>query len=215
LVVIGSHCVGLDLLLSEMHRRGWRTKFLAVGSTAGLEAAKRGQCDVAGIHLLDPAIGKYNEPFVTPELMLVHGYGRMQGVVHRSDDPRFVGKTAVEAIHAAKDDPACIMVNRNPGSGTRVLIDRLLAGAMPTGYAVQPRSHNAVAAAVAQGRGEWGVCIASVARQAGLGFLPLQEERFDFVMPRSRAERPAAQEFLRLLREPEMRTRLGKLDLHV
>ena len=52
LVVIGSHCIGLDLLLAEMHRRGWRTKLLAVGSTAGLDAAKRGQCDVAGMHLL-------------------------------------------------------------------------------------------------------------------------------------------------------------------
>ena len=81
LVVIGSHCVGLDLLLGEMHGRGWRTKLLAVGSTAGLDAAKRGQCDVAGIHLLDPATGIYNEPFVTPELLLIRGYGRMQGMV--------------------------------------------------------------------------------------------------------------------------------------
>jgi len=215
LVMIGSHCVGLDLLLSEMHRRGWRTKSLAVGSTAGLEAAKRGQCDIAGIHLLDPATGKYNEPFVTPELMLVRGYGRLQGVVYRQDDSRFIGKMAEQAIAAAKDDPACAMVNRNPGSGTRVLIDRLLAGVTPIGYAVQPRSHNAVAAAVVQGRADWGVCIESVARQTGLGFLPLQEERYDFVVPQSRAGRPAVHEFQRLLEEPAMRTRLSKLDLRV
>ena len=56
------------------------------------------------------------------------------------------------------------MVNRNQGSGTRILIDRLLAGARPRGYAVQASNHNAVAAAVAQGRADWGLAIESVAR---------------------------------------------------
>ena len=54
LVVIGSHCIGLDYLLGELQKSGVRSKFLAVGSLAGLEAAKRGECDIAGIHLLDP-----------------------------------------------------------------------------------------------------------------------------------------------------------------
>ena len=58
------------------------------------------------------------------------------------------------------------MVNRNPGSGTRILIDRLLGGARPAGYAVQPKSHNAVAAAVAQGRADWGVAIAHGRRRS-------------------------------------------------
>ena len=57
---------------------------------------------------------------------------------------------AQDAIAQALDDPACVMVNRNQGSGTRVLIDRLLGGVKPRGYAVQPRNHNAVAAAVAR-----------------------------------------------------------------
>jgi putative molybdopterin biosynthesis protein len=211
LVVIGSHCIGLDLLLSEMHRRGWRTKFLAVGSTAGLDAAKRGQCDVAGIHLLDPATGKYNEPFVSPEFELIRGYGRMQGIVFRTGDRRFEGQTVASAIAAALQDATCLMINRNAGSGTRILIDRLLGGSQPAGYQVQPKSHIAVAAAVAQSRADWGVCIESVARQGGLGFLPIQEERYDFVLPRSRASRPAAQAFMRLLSEPSIRDRLRDL----
>ena len=78
---------------------------------------------------------------------------------------------------------------------------------------MQPRSHNAVAAAVAQGRADWGVCIESVARQAGLGFLPLQEERYDFVIPKSRLERPAVKEFLELLARDTNRQRLGALGL--
>src|SRR5204863_1381405 len=67
LVVIGSHCVGLDSLLGLLHERGLRTKFLAVGSTGGLEAARRGECDIAGVHLLDPRTGLYNRPFLTAE----------------------------------------------------------------------------------------------------------------------------------------------------
>jgi putative molybdopterin biosynthesis protein len=215
LVVIGSHCIGMDFLLAEMHRRGWRTKMLAVGSTAGLDAAKRGQCDVAGVHLLDPESGKYNEPFVTPELVLVPGYGRMQGVVFRPADARFAGKTAKEAIAAVKNDPTCLMVNRNAGSGTRILIDRVLAGGTPSGYAVQPRNHHAVAAAIAQERADWGVCIESVAHDAGLGFLPLALEHYDFVVPRSRLTRPAMQDFIQLLNTAECRARLEKLGLQL
>ena len=212
-VVIGSQCSGLDLLLGEMQRRGWRTKFLAVGSTAGLEAAKRGQCDVAGIHLLDPASGRYNESFVTPELELVQGYGRMQGVVFRPGDERFAGQSAAAAIERAKHDAQCVLVNRNAGSGTRILIDLLLGGVQPAGYQVQPKSHNAVAAAVAQGRADWGLCIESVARQAGLGFLPVQAERYDFVFARSRLMRPAVQQFIELLANPALRSELMALGL--
>jgi len=213
LVVIGSHCVGLDLLLAEMHRRGWRTKFLAVGSSAGLDAARRGQCDVAGIHLLDPDTGKYNEPFLSPELKLIRGYGRMQGIVFRPGDSRFEGQAVAAAIAAAVCDRQCFMVNRNAGSGTRILIDRLLVSAQPAGYQVQPKSHTAVAAAVAQGRADWGVCIESVARQAGLGFLPVQEERYDFVVPRARSERRAVWKFTQLLADPAIRQELHLLGL--
>ncbi len=210
---IGSHCIGLDLLLGELHRRGYQTRLLAVGSSAGLEAAKRGQCDVAGIHLLDPTTGIYNEPFCTPELELVRGYGRMQGVVYRHGDSRFEGRTASEAIVQIRDDRDSLMINRNAGSGTRILIDRELAGRKPPGYQVQPKSHPAVAVAVAQGRADWGVCIESVARQAGLGFLPLQEERYDFVIPRSRRQRPAVVEFVQLLADQGIEVRLRSLGL--
>jgi putative molybdopterin biosynthesis protein len=213
LVVIGSHCIGLDLLLAEMHGRGWSSKVLAVGSTAGLDACRRGQCDVAGIHLLDPATGRYNEPLLSPDLALVPGYGRMQGVAFRTGDARFAGKSAEAAIAGVKLDPDCLMVNRNAGSGTRILTDRLLGGATPAGYAVQPRSHNAVAAAIVQGRADWGVCIESVARPAGLGFLPLIEERYDFVIPRSRLDRHAVRTFVELLGTPAIRSRLRKLGL--
>jgi len=215
LVVIGSHCVGLDFLLGRMQDLGFATKFMAVGSTGGLQAARRGECDLAGMHLLDPKTGQYNLPLVTPELQLVEGYGRSQGVVYRSGDERFKGLSAVDAVARAKDDPDCVMVNRNQGSGTRILIDRLLGGTQPTGYAVQPKSHNAVAAAVAQGRADWGVAIEWVARHAELGFLPLDDERYDFVVPKARFDRPAVTAFRKLLTEPNVREELGRMGFNM
>ena len=213
LVVIGSHCVGLDYLLSELERRQVRTKFLAVGSMAGLDAARRGECDVAGIHLLDPATGEYNRPFLSPGLELVPGYARLQGIVFRSGDVRFERRSADEAIAAALADSSCVMVNRNQGSGTRALIDRLLAGARPAGYAVQPRNHNAVAAAVAQERADWGVTLETIAQQAGLGFIPVQHEQYDFVAPASRRVRPGVTALRTLLAEPSTRDALMRLGM--
>jgi putative molybdopterin biosynthesis protein len=213
LVVIGSHCIGLDYLLGELQRQGVRSKFLAVGSTAGLDAARRGECDVAGVHLLDPKTNEYNRPFLTPVLELAPGYGRLQGIVFRPGDERFEGRKTDDAIAMAIGDPACVLVNRNQGSGTRVLIDRLLGGLRPPGYAVQPRNHNAVAAAVVQGRADWGLTLDTVARSAGLGFLPVQAERYDFIVPRVRADRPGVIAFKALLQEPSTREALARLGM--
>jgi len=213
LVVIGSHCIGLDYLLGELQRNGVRSKFLAVGSTAGLDAAKRGECDLAGVHLLDPESNEYNRPFLTPGLQLVPGYGRLQGIVFRRGDKRFEGKTAQDAIANVLTDSNCVMVNRNQGSGTRVLIEGLLGGVKPRGYAVQPRNHNAVAAAVVQGRADWGMTLDIIARNAGLGFLPVQEEQYDFIVPVARMPRPGVVAFMKLLKQPSTREALVRLGM--
>jgi putative molybdopterin biosynthesis protein len=211
LIAVGSHCVGLDFLLGEMGRHGFSTKSMHVGSMGGLAAAERGECDIAGIHLMDPATGEYNRPFLSPELELLCGYRRMQGVVFRPGDERFAGKTVSDAVQAAIRDPGCFMCNRNAGSGTRVLIDQLLEGHQPPGYAVQAKSHNSVAAAVQQHRADWGVAIDTVARQYGLAFFPLKEEHYDFVVPRTRLDRPAVIAFRELLSDPTARQRLAEL----
>jgi len=215
LVVIGSHCIGLDYLLGALEQRGVRSKFLAVGSTAGLEAARRRECDVASIHLLDLKTGEYNRPFLTSDLELIPGYGRVQGVVFRRGDARFEGKPAREAVASARRDSSCVMVNRNQGSGTRVLIDRLLEGTKPAGYAVQPRNHHAVAAAVVQGRADWGVTLQTIAANAGLGFLPLQDERYDFVVPKPRMHRRGVSAFRALLTEDSTRDELARLGMTI
>jgi putative molybdopterin biosynthesis protein len=116
-----------------------------------------------------------------------------------------------EAVAQALSDPNCILQNRNRGSGTRILIDQLLSESRPMGYWTEARSHNAVAAAVAQGRADWGVAIAPVAKDSDLGFIALQDEHYDFVIPRSRLHRPAVRAFCQLLNNPEVKHALGSM----
>ncbi len=211
LIVMGSHCVGLDLLVGHLVKEGLSVKAIHVGSMGGLAAAKRGECDVAGVHLLDGASGEYNRPFLTDALELVRGYRRLQGIVFRPRDARFDGRTTAAAVGAALSDAGCVMINRNRGSGTRILIDRLLGDARPAGYTSQAKTHSAVAVAVAQGRADWGVAIETVAREYGLGFLPLQPEHYDFVVPRSRLRRAPVQRFLAMLAAGPVRAELARL----
>lgn len=208
IVIVGSHCTGLDLVTAPLAHAGLVVRSIAVGSLGGLAAAKRGECDFAPIHLFDEKSETYNTPFLSDGLELVPGWRRMQGIVFRRGDTRFEGLSAEDAVRSALADPACIMVNRNQGAGTRILIDRLLGGARPDGYWNQPRSHNAVAAAVVQHRADWGMTIAPVAHASNLGFIPFAEEHYDFALVTARKQRSAVQAFLDALASEEGRAAL-------
>ncbi len=213
LVIMGSHDVALDVVVGSLAERGFSARTLAVGSLGGVVAASRGECDIAPVHLIDPVSGQYNVHLVSPGLMLVPGWRRMQGLLFRPSDKRFEGHDARGAVAAILADPAALMVSRNAGAGTRVLIDQLLDGKRPPGYANQPRSHNAVAAAIAQGRADWGVAIEPVAKLYGLGFLPLAPEHYDFLVVESRSDRPAVQAFVAALRDDTVRDRITALGM--
>jgi putative molybdopterin biosynthesis protein len=208
LVIMGSHDVALDVVVGALAERGMSARTLAVGSLGGVAAASRGECDIAPVHLIDPESGQYNVHLATDGLRLVRGWQRMQGILFRSGDERFEGRSAQEALKVALADKTALMVNRNAGAGTRVLIDKLLEGRRPPGYANQPKSHNAVAASVAQGRADWGLAIEPVAKLYGLGFLPVSPEHYDFLVVESRAGRPAVQAFLAALRDEAVRSRI-------
>ncbi|HSP49355.1 MAG TPA: molybdopterin biosynthesis protein [Pseudolabrys sp.] len=213
LVIMGSHDVALDVVVGALSERGFSARTLAVGSLGGVAAASRGECDVAPVHLIDQESGLYNVHLVMPGLTLVPGWQRMQGFLFRLGDKRFEGHSAQEALATILADPSALMVNRNAGAGTRVLIEKLLYGARPSGYANQPKSHNAVAAAIAQGRADWGVAIEPVARLYGLGFLPLSPEHYDFLLVESRKHRPAVQAFMAVLQDEKVRERIRVLGM--
>jgi hypothetical protein len=102
---------------------------------------------------------------------------------------------------------------RKPTRASGVLIDRLVGESRPAGYRTESRSHNAVVAAISQGRADWGLAIAPVARDAGLGFIPMQDECYDFVVPRSPLDRPPLQVFCQLLTNPDIRKGLVSMGI--
>ena len=215
LIMIGSHCVGLDYLIGEMQKRGVSSKFLAVGSMGGVLAAERGECDLAGIHLLDEDSGEYNHHLLSSELHLQKGYRRNQGLLYRKEDHHFTDlKSDFEnAIQQIIKNTNLRMINRNRGSGTRILLDRLLGNRHPSGFFQEAKSHNSVAAAISQKRADWGIAIRSVAEDLGLCFYPIQDEEYDFILPKHRLARPEVSMFLDLLKEKEIQYNLAKLGL--
>jgi putative molybdopterin biosynthesis protein len=206
LVVVGSQCTGLDRLLSVLAGRGLRVKTLEVGSRGGLEAAKEGACDVAPVHLYDRATDRYNEPFLAPGLRLLAGYGRRQGLAFRREHAAALGpdaeaKGVADTMRRAAADPALRLANRNAASGTRALLEDVLGDLRPPGFSTGYRSHPAVATAIAQRRADWGLCLEAPARAVGLLWRPLKDERYDFLVPEDRWDRPGTRAFRALLEE--------------
>ena len=224
LTLIGSHCRGVDLALGLLRKeRRYTAKVIHVGSSAGVEACARGETDLAGVHLLDQASGAYNRVALErlgADGVLIKGYIRRQGIYFRRKD--FPSEPPTLDLLAGMAELR--MLNRTRGAGTRVLLDLLLdeiagdKGISPlelrsgiAGYDAETRSHNAVAAAVASGRADWGLGIEAVAVAYDLGFAPLRDEEYDFLTLRDRLEREPVQALLEVLRSSEFRTALGEL----
>jgi len=214
-MLIGSQCIGLDYLIGLMQQAGIHCKFIPVGSMGGVMAVKRGECDIAGTHLMDETSGVYNSHLLNEEQQLIKGYRRNQGLLFRQDDPCFSGllEDFEGTMQKIKADAAIRMINRNRGSGTRVLLDQLLKGDRPAGFFAEAKSHNAVAATIAQKRADWGMAIRSVAEDLNLGFFPLQDEQYDFVIPKKSLEKPGVRAFLEILDKPATIEGLKQLGL--
>ena len=222
LVLIGSHCAGVDTLLSILGEEdvSLRAKVVNVGSMMGLESVSKGEADVAGIHLLDES-GEYNLPFIEKmklknKVHLIRGYDREQGFVSRRDEPQV---NSVEDIV----DRKLTFINRNPGSGTRILIDTLIKRyskksqtdfesikARITNYNVETKTHSAIASAVKYGRADAGVATRTYAERYGLAFSLITNEKYDFAVPKDRMEKPTVQRFVSALKSKEFKERLER-----
>jgi molybdate transport repressor ModE-like protein len=197
-------------LLSRLREEGYCVEVHWVGSMAGLTMAALGLADVAGAHLLDPATGEYNLPYIErlglSTIALFRGYMRSIGFAYRPD----VEFRGVEDLFKYR------FINRNPGSGTRTLLEHLLSlyaqrsgaakaslAAKIKGYEVEVRTHEEVAKALVEGKADVGLAIAAVAEGAGLGFRQVALERFDIAVNKRSLQKPAAALLLKLLKEEE------------
>ena len=217
IVATGSHDLTLDLLASLLRRNdpGLTLGSSNVGSLGGLMALRRGEAHLAGSHLLDEETGEYNVPFVRRylegrEIVIVRLVGRTQGLMVPSGNP--LGIASLEDLF--RDGVS--FVNRQRGSGTRVLLDYKLKRLGPephriAGYEREEYTHLGVAAAVAAGRADTGLGILSAARAMGLDFVPLLNEQYDLIIPADFYDGDLLAPLLGLIRSDEFKCEVEAL----
>ena len=205
LLAIGSHDNTLDLLDSMLRKAHpqYRLTSAHVGSLGGLMALKHGQCHLAGSHLLDPASGVYNRKAIEDNLdepmVLLRLVDREQGILTAPGNPLEI-KTIEDLAR-----PGVRFINRQRGSGTRVLLDYRLscldiAPARINGYRDEEYTHMNVAAAVLSGRVDAGLAVRAAANALGLPFMPIGVEEYDLVIPRRFFDTDAVQALLDVIR---------------
>lgn len=189
ILIVGSHDLALSILLSQLKYRNPEISVdvTYAGSLGGLIALQGEKADLAGIHLLDEETGEYNYPYVKRvlpgrEVAIVHLAYRVQGLMFAVGNPKQVKE--LEDLRR----PDVIFVNRQKGSGTRVLLDSALRhhgiqSSEVKGYGRELDTHLAVAVSIARGEADVGLGIEAAARARELGFLPLFRERYDLVIP--------------------------------
>jgi len=217
IVVIGSHDMAIDLLADEIRRRGNNIRISSgnVGSLGGLMALRRGTCHMAGSHLLDTETGEYNLTYVRRYLKgipvsIFHLVLRDQGLIVARGNPKGIKGMS----DLAREGIA--FVNRQAGSGTRVLLDYKLAqlGVSPDairGYEQEAFTHMAVAVDVLSGAADCGMGIFAAARALNLDFIPIEREQYDLIIPSSRLDHPNIQLILETIRSQDFRDRVIKL----
>lgn len=217
IVAVGSHDNTLDLLADELRaQRAYLSLSSShVGSMGGLMAIKRGVCHLAGTHLLDEESGTYNLTYLKrylPDLgvRLVHLVMREQGLIVLPGNPK--GINGIEDLQ--RED--VLMINRQGGSGTRILLDfRLKQLGIPaeaiTGYTNEEFTHMNVAAAVLSGAADVGLGIYAAANALGLDFIPVVTEQYDLAIPEVYFDTPALQGLLEVINSSGFKKRVDAL----
>ena len=217
IVAIGSHDMILDLIASRLSgvAGGVGLSSANVGSVGGLLALRRGEAHIAGTHLMDEETGEYNVNYIRRyaprrEIALVYLVERTQGLMVERGNP--LGITSLADLAR----PDVRFVNRQRGSGTRVLLDFQLRSAgidadSIRGYSREEYTHLAVAAAVSGGKAETGLGILPAATAMGLDFVPLFGEDYDLAIPVEFYESELLAPLLGLIRSPEFRAEVEAL----
>jgi putative molybdopterin biosynthesis protein len=217
LVVVGSHDMTLDLLADELMclDQPQRLASSHVGSMGGLAAIAQGAALAAGAHLFDPETGDFNFPFLDRHLAhvpvtVVNLAIRHQGLILAPNNPK--GITGVDSL--ARPDVS--FVNRQRGSGTRILLDHHLrtAGIEPgqiQGYGQEEMTHMGVAANVASGAADCGLGVYAAAKALGLGFAPLARERYDLIIPTQAMKEPRVQALLKVVRSEAFKAKVAAM----
>ena len=217
IVAIGSHDPMLDILADILHRN-YPNLFLSsshVGSMGGIMALRRGECHIAGIHLLDPEDGTYNVTYLNrylrnEEMALIHVVERTQGLMVKKGNPK--GITSLNDL--MREDVR--FINRQKGSGTRMLLDYYLNKinidpALINGYDREEYTHLTTASAVLEDSADVSLGILSAANALGLDFIPICGEQYDLAVPVKFLEQGLIDPLLEVIKSEEFAQALERM----
>ena len=217
LVAIGSHDPLLDEVSNLLHRKNPNLYMASshVGSMGGIMAVRRGETHMAGIHLLNEKDGTYNTAFVKKYfpnggVRVVECVGRTQGIMVAPGNPKNI--TEIKSL----SEQGIRYVNRQKGSGTRILIDYLckkenIDTTAIYGYDREEFTHTSVAAQIASGSADAGMGIYSAAQLYGLDFIPICIEQYDLLIPDSAWDTDVVQEVIQILKSEEFSQKLTEM----
>jgi len=218
LLVIGSHDNLLDVLKNLLQQEKTALSLFSshVGSMGGIKAIAQGYAHLAGVHLFDPVNEDYNFPFIfeimgkDADVVLINLVIRQQGLIVAKSNPK-----NIKSLHdlVRKD---VTFVNRQPGSGTRILLDYYLQKLnldpkQIKGYAQEEFTHMSVAVNVLTGTADCGLGILAAARALDLDFVPLVEERYDLLMLKKRLQDPRIKVLLKVIKSPQFKAQADAL----
>lgn len=215
LSVVGSHDPLLDEAADLLRRENPELSIASshVGSMGGIMAVKRGEAALAGVHLLDTETGEYNKSYIrryfpNDEAVLLRCVERVQGIMTARGNPH--------GIREFKDIEKLRYVNRQGGSGTRILCDHLinqssLKKESISGYTREELTHTAVAAQIASGTADAGLGIYSAAKLYGLDFIPVCNEEYDILILRRNLNNPLVLRFIEVLKSEAFKKRLEEM----
>jgi molybdate transport repressor ModE-like protein len=229
LSLMGSHCNALEILVGMMESeiKNFFVEYINVGSENGVKLVIAGIADISGVHLFDKISGEYNkfllkDPKFGRKIALIRGYSRIQGIILGEGNPKNIN--SLEDV-LRRD---VVFINRNAGSGTRILFDTLMNKIVLgrgtsyrkisegiRGYDNEVRSHFEVGTAVKYGKADMGIGIKSVAKLLKLDFIPIQSERFDFVLLKDKVDGDNIKKFLQMLSSKAFREEIYEMDLGI
>ena len=217
LLFIGSHDPLVDEISKILVQRN--SKYILssahVGSMGGIQAIRRGEAHLAGIHLLNEKDGSYNQSFVTKyfpngEASLIECVGRTQGIMVAKKNPKKI------ASISSLCNPDIRYINRQKGSGTRILFDFLckkegIASDSIHGYAHEEFTHNDVAKLIAKGEADAGMGVHAAAKLYDLDFIPIYSEQYDLLIPDTMKNHPGIIEIMDILKSAEFAEKAAML----
>ncbi len=217
IVIMGSNDFTIELLSHELSKRfpKYSLSFSNVGSIEGLIALSRGSSHIAGCHLFDPETGDYNLPYIARylpgiETIVVNLVYRDIGLIIKPGNPLNISGIKDLSRSGVKT------INRQKGSGTRILLDYELMklGIDPKevdGYEREVNTHMEVAMAVLSGAADVGLGIFSAAKMLGLEFIHITKERYDLIIPKENLSAPPIISLLEVIRSPKFKESISQM----